>query len=181
MKNYELVCILDPQFGDNHFGTMVEKYEGYLMANRAKVVHIDHWGMRRMAYTSASLKKRQQGYYVLFQFTAEPVILSELERQLSLDEGVLRYMVVGVRGEFMRVPQLIPEGTVFQDSSARDAGRYRGSASPDPGSGGTAGEEPRKGKLEAEGEESGGQPEGEESGGQPEGEESGGQPEGTTN
>ena len=151
MKNYELVCILDPQFGDNHFAAMVEKYEGYLAANEATVVHIDHWGMRRMAYTSASLKKRQQGYYVLFQFTAQPSILSGLEHQLSLDEGVLRYLVVGVKGEFMRVPQLVPEGSVFQDSSPRDrdSGRYRGSASSGSDARGTGREESRRDKPEA--------------------------------
>ena len=152
MNNYELVCILDPQFGDNHFAAMVEKYEGYLLENKAMVVHIDHWGMRRMAYSSASLKKRQQGYYVLFQFTAQPSILSGLEHQLSLEEGVLRYLVVGVKGEFMRVPQLTPEGAVFQDSSPRDrdAGRYRGAASPAAESRGTAREESRKDKPEAD-------------------------------
>jgi small subunit ribosomal protein S6 len=152
MNKYELVCILDPQFGDNHFATMVEKYEGYLVENKATVVHIDHWGMRRMAYTSASLKSRQQGYYVLFQFTAQPSILSGLEHQLSLEEGVLRYLVVGVKGEFLRVPQLIPEGSVFQDSSHRDrdTGRYRGAASPAAESRGTAREESRKDKPEAD-------------------------------
>ena len=152
MKNYELVCILDPQFGDNHFATMVEKYEGYLVENKATVVNIDHWGMRRMAYSSASLKKRQQGYYVLFQFTAQPSILSGLEHQLGLDEGVLRHLVVGVKGEFMRVPQLVPEGSVFQDSSPRDrdTGRYRGAPSPAAESGGTARGESRKDKPEAD-------------------------------
>ena len=152
MKNYELVCILDPQFGDNHFATMVEKYEGYLVENKATVVHIDHWGMRRMAYTSPSLKKRQQGYYVLFQFTAQPSILSGLEHQLSLDEGVLRYLVVGVRGEFMRIPQLIPEGSVFPDLSPRDrdTGRHRGGASPAAETRGTSRGEPRRDRPEAD-------------------------------
>ncbi len=163
MKNYELVCILDPQFDNDQVGSMVEKYEGYLVANKAKVAHIDHWGMRRMAYTSTSLKKRQQGYYVLFQFTAEPAILSGLEQQLSLDEGILRYLAVGVKGEFMRVPQLIPEGTIFQDSSPRDGGRYRGSSSHGAESSSTAREAARKDQPEVEGEEKAEQAKGEES------------------
>ena len=163
MKSYELVCILDPQFDNNQLGSMVEKYEGYLVANKAKVAHIDHWGMRRMAYTSTSLKKRQQGYYVLFQFTAQPAILGGLEQQLSLDEGVLRYLVVGVKGEFIRVPQLIPEGTIFQDSSPRDAGRYRGSASQAAESSNTATEAVHKDQPEVEGEKRGEQESGEES------------------
>ena len=101
------------------FREVVEKYEDYLKSNSAEIAHIDHWGMRVLAYTSSRLKERRQGYYVLFQFTAEPSLIPTLERELSLDEGVLRHLVVGVRGEFMRVPQLVPESALFQRPDVR--------------------------------------------------------------
>ena len=123
MKNYELVCILDPQIGDGRFGEVAEKYEKYLKSGSAEVVHTDHWGLRKLAYSSASLKKRQQGYYVLYQFTADPTSISGLERELTLDEEVLRHLVVGIQGEFMRVPQLLPESALFPERPSRDSFR----------------------------------------------------------
>ena len=119
MKNYELVCILDPQFGDRYFDETIERYENHLKSNGAEIANIDRWGLRKLAYTSISLKKRRQGYYVLFQFAAESELIIPLEQQLKLDEGVLRHLVVAVKGDFLRVPQLLSEDTVLGEMSPR--------------------------------------------------------------
>ena len=106
MRNYELVCILDPQAGEGQYDQLVEKYEALLEENGGQVSRIDNWGLRRLAYTSSSLKNRHQGYYVLYQFSAEPTVIEGLEQTLKLDETVLRYLVTAVEGEFIHVPQL---------------------------------------------------------------------------
>ncbi len=106
MRNYELVCILDPQAGEGQYEQLLEKYEALLEENGGQVVRIDNWGLRRLAYTSASLKNRHQGYYVLYQFSAEPMAIEGLEQTLKLDEVVLRYLVTAVDGEFIHVPEL---------------------------------------------------------------------------
>ena len=80
--------------------------EALLEENGGQVARIDNWGLRRLAYTSASLKNRHQGYYVLYQFSAEPTEIEGLEQTLKLDEVVLRYLVTAVEGEFIHVPQL---------------------------------------------------------------------------
>ncbi len=106
MRNYELVCILDPQVGEGQYEQVVEKYEAHLEENGGQVARIDNWGLRRLAYTSASLKNRHQGYYVLYQFSAKPTAIEGLEQTLKLDEAVLRYLITAVEGEFIHVPQL---------------------------------------------------------------------------
>jgi small subunit ribosomal protein S6 len=106
MRNYELVCILDPQAGEGQYEQLVEKYEAHLEENGGQVVRVDNWGLRRLAYTSASLKNRLQGYYVLYQFSAEPTAIEGLEQTLKLDEAVLRYLITAVEGEFIHVPEL---------------------------------------------------------------------------
>lgn len=106
MRNYELVCILDPQAGEGQYEQLVERYEALLEENGGQVVQIDNWGLRRLAYTSSSLKNRHQGYYVLYQFAAEPTAIEGLEQTLKLDEVVLRYLVTAVEGEFIHVPEL---------------------------------------------------------------------------
>lgn len=120
-KNYELVCILDPQLGEKQLEEEVTKYETFLKGKDAEVAHIDRWGMRKLAYTSVAMKRRQQGYYVLFQFIGEAGLLDALHRELKLDEGVLRYQLVAVRGAFLRVPQL-PADVLLQARDERPRG-----------------------------------------------------------
>lgn len=119
-KKYELVCIFDPQLGEAAFDPLVEKYEAKLKSEGAEIVNIDRWGLRKMAYTSAGLKQRQQGYYVLYQFTAEPGSLEDLLLELKMDEGLLRHLLVSVTGEFVRVPQLAPENVYVYKRPDRD-------------------------------------------------------------
>lgn len=109
MRRYELVCIFDPQVGENRFDEMVARYEGLLKAGGAEVANIDRWGMRQLAYTSAALRKRRQGYFVLYQFLGEPSVLKPLESELRIDEAVLRHLLTAVEGDFLRVPELAPE------------------------------------------------------------------------
>ena len=137
MRNYELVCILDPQAGEGQYEQLVEKYEALLEENGGQVVRIDNWGLRRLAYTSSSLKNRLQGYYVLYQFSAEPTAIEGLEQTLKLDEVVLRYLVTAVEGEFIHVPELAADN-FLEEAFARPArgprdrggGPYRDSRSP---------------------------------------------------
>ena len=106
MKNYELVCILDPQVSEGQYEPVVERYEAFIKENGGEITQIDNWGLRRLAYTSSSLKNRRQGYYVIYQFSAETTIIDALEQTLKLDESVLRYLVTNVEGDFIHVPQL---------------------------------------------------------------------------
>ena len=121
-KKYELVCILDPQVGETQFEPLVEKYENLLKENGVEIAHIDRWGTRKLAFTSVGFKRRQHGYYVLFQIEAASVeALAPVEHDLKMDESVLRHLVVAVAGEFLRVPQLAPEDVyIFTAPPRRD-------------------------------------------------------------
>jgi small subunit ribosomal protein S6 len=59
------------------------------------VGNVDRWGRRRLAF---EIDRQNEGYYVLAEFTAEPPVITELERTLHLADEVLRFKVV-VRGE----------------------------------------------------------------------------------
>jgi small subunit ribosomal protein S6 len=120
MKNYELVCILDPQVGEGQYEQAIEKYETYIKENGGEITQIDDWGLRRLAYTSASLKNRRQGYYVIFQFAVEQTMIDALEQTIKLDDGVLRYLLTGVDGDFIHVPQLVADN-FLEEAFARPA------------------------------------------------------------
>ena len=136
VKKYELTCLLDSQLGDDGFESMVTKLESLLQKAGAEVVNIDRWGLRKLAFTSVSLKRRQQAYYVLYQFTAPAGTFDGVEEEFKLDGAILRYLLVGITGEFIRVPQLAPDTVYIQTREDRG---FRGRGRPGSGPGGPGG------------------------------------------
>ncbi len=118
-KKYELVCIIDPQVGDGGFDPIIEKYQGQLEGQGGQMVNLDKWGLRKLAFTSVSMKRRQQGYYVCYQFTAPPGDFEAVQHELKLDEDILRYLLVAVPGEFTRVPVLAPDTVYVREREER--------------------------------------------------------------
>ena len=114
MKKYELVCIFDPQIGEGMFEQASERYSNYISENGGEVVNTDVWGLRRMAYTSTALRNRTQGFYVVLQFQADPSLIENIEKEMKLDTELLRHLVVVVDGEFLRVPELVPESYLME-------------------------------------------------------------------
>jgi len=118
-KKYELVCIIDPQVGDGGFDPIIEKYQGQLEGQGGQMVNLDKWGMRKLAFTSVSMKRRQQGFYVCYQFTAPPGDFEAVQHELKLDEDILRYLLIAVPGEFIRVPVLAPDTVYVREREER--------------------------------------------------------------
>ena len=61
------------------------------MLFRSTVDNLDTWGRRRLAY---DIKKKSEGIYVVANLTAEPAVIKELDRQLTLNEKILRTKVI---------------------------------------------------------------------------------------
>ncbi len=55
----------------------------------AEVTKVDNWGKRRLAY---DIRKQREGTYAVFDVSAEPSMVKEFERQVGLNENVLRYV-----------------------------------------------------------------------------------------
>lgn len=96
MRLYEIVYIFDPALDEAGVNARLEKHHGGITAAGAEIVAVDHWGARQLAYP---VRKNKTGYYVVAHFNANPEILREFERQLKLDEEVLRYLLVLNEGE----------------------------------------------------------------------------------
>jgi small subunit ribosomal protein S6 len=87
MRPYEIMIILDPDIEERAVGPTVDKFLTVITAAGGTVDNIDLWGKRRLAY---EILKKQEGYYAVVQFTATPSAAKELDRQLGLNESVLR-------------------------------------------------------------------------------------------
>ena len=90
-RHYELALIVDSQSGDEAVNQTVGKYESFLTDNGADPVVADRRGVRKLAY---AIKKQNQADYTYFQFTGEAQMIQEMDRQLGLDESVLRHLFI---------------------------------------------------------------------------------------
>lgn len=96
MRLYEVVYIFDPALDEDGVNARLEKHHGVLTSAGAEIAAVDHWGIRQLAYP---IQRQASGYYVVAHFNAETDALPEFERQLKLDEEVLRYLLVLNEGE----------------------------------------------------------------------------------
>ncbi len=91
MRRYELMVILDPDLEERTVAPSLDRYLGLVRQDGGTVDSVDVWGRRRMAY---EIKKRAEGIYAVVELTAEPATVKELDRQLTLNESVLRTKVI---------------------------------------------------------------------------------------
>ena len=91
MRTYELMVILDPSLEERTVGPSLDKYLNVIRKDGGSVESVDIWGRRRMAY---EIKKNQEGIYAVVTLNAEPDSVKELDRQLTLNESVLRTKVI---------------------------------------------------------------------------------------
>ena len=87
VREYELMVILDPSIDERTVAPQMEKYLEQVTANGGSVEKVDIWGKRRLAY---DIKKKSEGFYAVVDMTTTPEIAQELDRQLGLNETVLR-------------------------------------------------------------------------------------------
>ena len=87
MRHYELMVILDPELDDRTVAPSLDKLLAVVKKDGGSVDSVDIWGRRRLAY---DIKKKSEGIYTVVQMTAEPATALELDRQLNLNEVVMR-------------------------------------------------------------------------------------------
>ena len=91
MRHYELMVILDPDLEERTITPSLEQFLTVVRNAGGSVEKIDVWGRRRLAY---QIDKKYEGIYAVVDLTADPDAVKELDRQLNLNESVLRTKLV---------------------------------------------------------------------------------------
>lgn len=91
LRQYEIMIILDPEIEERTVAPSLDKYLTVVKSEGGSVDKVDIWGRRRLAY---DIKKKAEGIYAVANFSAEPATAKELDRQLGLNEVVLRTKVL---------------------------------------------------------------------------------------
>ena len=93
MYPYETLMILDPRLNEEEVAALLTKVQETLKTLGGEVGKAESWGKRRLAY---DMRKQREGTYAVLESKAEPATIKEFERQLKLNEQVLRYFTTRV-------------------------------------------------------------------------------------
>ena len=99
MRPYEVMLIFDASLEEEIIRAAVDRYSDFIRARGGTPGRVDRWGKRRFAY---ELRHRWEGYYVLLAASAEPEVMEELHRMLSLADEVMRHKVIHLPEEAFR-------------------------------------------------------------------------------
>lgn len=89
LRPYEVLVIIDPRQTDEEVVALLTQLAEQVKSLGAEVGKVDNWGRRRLAY---EIKKQREGSYAVLEIQAEPSTVKEFERQLRLNEKVLRFL-----------------------------------------------------------------------------------------
>ena len=90
MNQYEVLYVITPELDDEANQSVQDKFAKISTGNGGEIEKTDVWGKRRLAY---AIDYKTEGFYVLVNFSANPELPRELERNLRNDERIMRYMV----------------------------------------------------------------------------------------
>ena len=91
MRAYEVMVILDPDLEERTVQPSLDTYLNVIRKDGGSVESVDVWGRRRLAY---EVKKNAEGIYAVISLNAEPATVKEFDRQLTLNESILRTKVM---------------------------------------------------------------------------------------
>lgn len=91
MRQYEVMIILDSSLDERTVAPSLDTFLNVIRKDGGSVDKVDVWGKRRLAY---EINKQSQGIYAVIELKAEPDTVKELDRQLGLNESILRTKVL---------------------------------------------------------------------------------------
>ena len=91
MRAYELMVLIDPEIDERTVQPSLDKFLSVITTDGGTVDKVDIWGRRRMAF---DINKKSEGIYAVVDFTASVATAKELDRQLGLNETVLRTKIL---------------------------------------------------------------------------------------
>lgn len=106
MRLYELTVIIDSSLDESSLTAEIEKIESRIKSSGGKIHKLDRWGNKRLAY---EISRQNHGYYVFFLFEAAPGLSAEIERNMRINENILRFLTVASPGEAPATAKSKPE------------------------------------------------------------------------
>ncbi|MGQ9499695.1 MAG: 30S ribosomal protein S6 [Dissulfurimicrobium sp.] len=97
LRHYETFYLLHPDLNDEERNAISEKLQKIIVDKQGKIVKVDPWSLRRLAY---KVQKQTHGYYVLMEYGASADVIFDVNRELRLNDSVLRFMTSKLNDKF---------------------------------------------------------------------------------
>jgi small subunit ribosomal protein S6 len=121
MALYEHVFMARQDISQAQVEGLVETYKGVLEANGGSVGRIEHWGLRTVTYR---VKKNRKCYYVLMDITAPAAAVAEMERQMGINEDILRIFTIKVDAHETGPSAMLAKRDRDEDRGERGGDRF---------------------------------------------------------
>ena len=91
MREFETLLLLSPELSSDERGALLKSLTGIIERDGGKIIEVDEWGMRDLAYP---VRKQMRGYYVRLVYAAPGKRVEELERNIRITDGVFKFLTV---------------------------------------------------------------------------------------
>jgi len=125
MREYETVYILDPAMTEAEVKGSLTKYSDIIAHHNGSIFRSANLGKKNLAFR---IKKQTKGYYIAFDYCGDNTVVSDMERNLKLDEKILRYLTVKMDEDVdveARKQQLIDEAKALELAMAENAAKEK--------------------------------------------------------
>ena len=127
MRQYETIFIINPDLDESQTNGVVEVVTTAIESGGGKVLKIDPWGKKRLAY---AVKQHNDGYYVLIVFESSPEFVTQLNGHYRITELIIKHIVVQFEGDLTPTPSH-PSAVQEEGSDSADARSFKDIASED--------------------------------------------------
>jgi len=103
VRTYEVVFVAVPTLTNEELDAFVAQMQGVVEGRAGKVVRIDSWGKKSLAYR---IDKHREGYYVILTLEADGAIIAELERRFRVTDSIIRFLSVRMDEDLKRSEKL---------------------------------------------------------------------------
>ena len=93
MRQYELIFIVHPDLDDDALNEVIDRVSSWISDEDGEITNTELWGKRKLAYP---IRKQLEGFYVVMQTKLNMTADSQLERNLSILEPVMRYSIISI-------------------------------------------------------------------------------------
>lgn len=93
LRRYETIFIAKPQLSPDDSKNLAGKMTEIIVQGGGQIIKLDEWGVKRLAYV---VKKQSQGLYFCTDYAGNPALVRELERNLKIDDRVIKYLTVKI-------------------------------------------------------------------------------------
>lgn len=93
MRQYEVIFIVHPDLDDDALNEVIDRVSSWISDEDGEITNTELWGKRKLAYP---IRKQPEGFYVVMQTKMTMTANSQLERNLSYLEPIMRYSIIAI-------------------------------------------------------------------------------------